>query len=191
MTRDLIRDLTAAFVDHPETIRAEAQEGEDATAYFMLKGHDDDESKLVGTGGSHVDALAFLIAAIGVANEWTYTFRLLTKGLPRETPKREQRNAISYDPEPARLLLVRILHALDFTGYEVAVSPGAGARDSLTFAFTIRPGNSDDNAVLRVPHEIELRDRTLRMALIDAIGTLFRAVARRGGVRFHVVVDAP
>jgi predicted RNA-binding protein YlqC (UPF0109 family) len=188
-TLTLIRDLAAGFVEYPEALRVEAQEAEGTTAYFMLKGHDEDESKLVGKQGCHVDALAFLISAIGIVNGWVYTFRLITAKRMMGQPENGPRDAIAYDPEPARILLARILEALSLVGATVTVGPGAGARDCLSFTFAIRVKDEYQFSILTMRHEIIRSERPLSMALIEAIGTLFRAIARKDGARFRITAE--
>ena len=190
-TLTLIRDLAAGFVDHPEALRVEAQEAEPDSAYFMLKGHAEDVAKLVGKDGTHVDALTFLVSALGIVNGQVYTFRLLTEKRAGTTSDAEPRHAMAYDPAHVQMLLVRIMATLNLEGYAVTVGPGTGPRDCLTFTFDIRVKDSFDYSILTLAHEITRADRTLKMALISALGTLFRAIARRNGVRFHLNVGAP
>ena len=98
---------------------------------------------------------------------------------------------MAYDPTPALLLLGRIIDALGLPTARITVGAGAGERDSLTFAFTITVAGPYGYSLLTVPHEIPRPDRDISMAIIGAIGTLFRAMARKSGVRFILNVGAP
>ena len=158
--------------------RAAVQAYDRAKAYAP----NDDEGKMIGNAGSHVDALESLIYAFGNAAGEIWTFRLLTKNAPKPAP-REHNDAIEHDPEPQRALLSRVMEALLIAPAKIAVTPGTGPRRSLTFVFTIHVQKPADYRMLTVPED-EFSD-----PLIASIGTLFRAAARKMGVRYQVNVS--
>lgn len=167
-TRDLIIELVGRYVDRPADLRCEFQTTEKGDVYWMMKGHETDEGKLVGIDGCHVNALESLIVRIGTEQRKTYTFRLLTIGEPRRRPQQAPRDVIEYDPRPARDLLCRLLYALAVQRFSVEVGPGSDPRRSLTFVFRVKTASYIDGDML------------------DALGTLFRAIAKKDGVRFQI-----
>lgn len=189
---EILRDIAAAIVERPGEIRAAAQPAEDGACYFALKGHREDESKLVGTGGSHVDALAFLVAAAGAAAGRAFTFRLITEGNPERRPPNPPRDVIDHDPNPARELLRRMLDRLDLRAFEVEVGPGNGPRNSLTFLFSIRVKEEDYRRLTAPPFPPGFEDgRFDEQTVVGALGTLFRAIAKKAGVRYSLTVREP
>lgn len=176
--RDLIRDLATAYIDNPEALRIEYQRAETADVYWMMSGHPEDEGKLVGAGGCHVDALERIIAQIGRSAGVTYTFRLLTRA-PSQERVAAPRDVMEYDPGRARELLARLLEA---TGVHatVSVGPGRGPRGSLSFTFAIHADDAADYA------RLVCIDGARGSTLVAAFGTLFRAIGKKDGVRFLV-----
>lgn len=185
-TEQLLRDLAASLVEHPEALRVAHQIAEDGSIYWAMKGHDDDEPKLVGQRGSHVDAITLLVSQIGKANGKPYTFRLITINAPIDRPKAPPRDVIDYDPAPAKNLLVRILESLEIGAFAVSVGPGPGARNSLTFVFTIGVNDISDFMTLTYRPDPKA-DETIE----GALGTLYRAIAKKDGVRFFIKVEEP
>lgn len=195
---DLLRDLAGALVDKPEAIRVATQAALDGTSYWAVKGDPEDESKLVGRDGSHVNALRLVVQEIGRANGKVYTFRLITDNDARARPPGNPRDVLEYDPRPARDLLCRILAELELAEFAVEVGPGAGPRNSLRFDFAVRVKEAADYSELLKPRRLVLREGSARaeevaveMPIVDALGTLFRAIAKRAGVRFQINVVKP
>lgn len=182
-TQAILRDLVAAFTFHPEAIEIDSQVAA-GSVYWMLRGHPDDEPVLIGKQGGHVRALTFLIQEIGKARGETHTFRLMTEHKPRARPPMEQRSAMRFDPEPARELLVRVLQELAIGDFLVEVGPGVGERRALMFEFTITVRDQRDANVLLAHHV----DEDNANSLVETLGTLFRAIAKKNGVRFEVKV---
>lgn len=222
-TSELLRALVSAFVDRPENVRIDEQESPGA-CYFILRVDPRDEPKVIGTEGSHVRALGFLLAQIGLAAGKVYTFRLITDSVPSTRCNREPRDVASYDVEPAKALLSRTLEGLNVGAFAVQAGPGPGPRSSLTFIITALLREEEDmralTAHLPVRNETEraeirrkiaaldreleagdARDFTIEkraklrlqleqtMTTIEALGTLFRAMAKRDGVRFYVQLE--
>jgi predicted RNA-binding protein YlqC (UPF0109 family) len=176
-TEELLRDLVSRFVDHPDALEIAHQVAEGST-YFVLKPHLEDEGRLIGSSGSHVRALSFFVASLGRAHRTKYTFRLLTAGEP-QTRRREELDVLKHDPEPSFLLLERILDAFRVEDYDVGVSPGSGERDSLTFVFAVKVSVAWYD-FFTVP------GRDNPMTIAAALGTLFRAIAKKAGVRYQI-----
>ena len=175
---ELVRELAGLYVGHPDKLQIRFQEAKDGSVYFAMRGTPEDDSRLIGTKGCHVDALKFLIGEIGAAQGRAFTFRLLS------TPgSRGQwyppRDVLDYDPIPARDLLRRILSALGVAEFSVEVNPGSGPRESLFFEFEVKIPDGKIAADLTIGEEDEI-------SVIGAIGTLFRAIAKTNGVRFQV-----
>lgn len=182
LTKELLRDLVHAFTMHPEALQLEAQHTTGA-ALWIMKGHKDDERFLVGSGGSHVRALSFLVRCIGLARREQYTFKLITIQAPRKRPPMDPNDAITHDPEPTRALLERILQELSIGSFSVDVGPGVGPRAALTYVFTIRVKDGADYNALTVAPFPESTE-----TIVGALGTLFRAIAKKNGVRFDIAV---
>lgn len=181
-TKEILRDLCSAFLDHPDALEIEAQEAP-GSCFWQIRGHREDESKLVGRDGSHVRALAFLVGRFGAARSEAHTFKLLTERRPEPRPPLKPKKAIRYDTKPVEGLLVRILSELDLGDFFVTVGPGTGARDVLTFVFSIVVKDPLDVRILTVRPDPN-SDETI----VGAIGTLFRAIAKKNGVRFDLAV---
>lgn len=195
---NLIHDLAAAFVDKPEALLTSSQVALDGAIYFSLKGHPIDEGRLVGTKGCHVDALTFLLVLVGQAQDERFTFRLITRQEPRQNKPLDDRHVVSYDPERIRQLLARILDELGFDNCAVSVGPWAGAQHSLSFSFTIKPESSADYELLMkeikaviFPATEVYAEKSMTLRIVEVLGTIFRAIAKKDGVRFSIVVEDP
>lgn len=177
---DLVRAFAGLYVRKPTSVEVKYQVANDGAVYFAMKGHREDDSRLVGKDGSHADSLEHLIARVGQRVGKIYTFRLVTDPERYESAS-PRKDVLEYDPDPACAVLWCWVNAL--TGgaeLQVKVGPGSGPRDMLSFDF-----------------EIKIEDRTVAEAMtkpsgpnaiseIAALGTLMRAVARKAGVRFQV-----
>lgn len=189
-TKTVLRDLVARFTEHPEALEITAQvappdeQTHNWSCFWMMKGHPEDESKLVGKDGAHVRALEFLVSRFGVARLEVHTFRLITKRKPEPRPQAVPNTAMSYDPQPTADLLSRILAELDLGEFLVRVGPGSGARNKLTFLFEILVRDGLDQRILTVR-----ADPNADETIVGAIGTLFRAIAQKDGVRFDIKVS--
>lgn len=178
----LIREIASLYVMEPDRLVVETQESSDGRAvYFQLKGSPDDDSRLVGREGCHVNALRFLIDRVGKAQDRAFTFRLHTRrdGIsPWHAPK----DVLAYDPGPIRDLISRWVSTLGFDDFVVSVGPGPGARTSLSFDFNISIPDEDQ------VHEMIQISSPETLSIFGALGTLLRAAARQNGCRFQVNV---
>lgn len=176
----LLRALISRFVDHPEALEIARHEGP-GSCYWTVKGHPEDEGKLIGTGGSHVKALDFLVRILGRAQGQRFTFRLISEGEPSRRASRDSQ-AESYEHGPTMVLLAKLLDAFGF-GYSLEAFPSPGQPDTLTFVFMVTPRSVAVYRILTVPPEGQDG-----LTLIESIGCLFRAIARKDGICFHVEV---
>lgn len=181
-TTTLIRDIAAAFVDHPEQIDCRSQASEDAV-YFAMRGALADEGKLVGAQGAHVDAMTLLVSEFGKSEGHTFGFLLMTTGTRTDRPKAPERQASGHSPAPAQSLMVRILERIHIGGFDVSVA------FSETYVFTIKVNALQDYIKLTVSQPFKRPSGTQQeMSIVGALGTLFRAIARKEGVRYAISV---
>jgi len=180
----LIRDLVSAFVERPTELRLKVQPSDDGnTCYWAIKADPVDDPLLIGAEGSHVRALTFLIAQFGLAHGMTFTFRLLTEDGKRLRPRGAPRDVIEYDAEPALEILQRLMTGLGIRDVKVRLGAGVGPRKSLSYIFTISACSEENYRALTHSQNAE------GMTVVGAIGTLFRAVAKKSGVRFNIEVE--
>jgi len=190
--QNLLRDLVSAFVEIPGEIVIAHQTSIDGDCYFAMKGALEDEPILIGTRGSHVNALKLLVEKMGKAEERTFNFRLITEGEPQGRREREKLDVVSHDPSDDSKLLCRVLAAVGLDsndGFSVSVGSGYGPRKSLTFVFEIKVQTDEQYLALTVPSEPYVNRLTMEEAtVIGSVGTLFRAIAMKSGVRYNLVV---
>lgn len=172
----LLRDLAGSFIAHPESLRIGRQTSQDGlSVYFGMSCHPQDEAKLVGRSGCHVDSLDYLVAELGRVRGQTWTFRLITPKSANGSKFEPAKETLSYDPEPAAALLRRLMANLNVP-CTVSVGPGEGPRDRLSFVLTITVADEWLYSALMTP------------PLIEVIGTLWRAIGKFNGVRFQINV---
>lgn len=181
----LLRDLLTLVVDEPAALEIARQPGP-GSCYWMLRCAPDDESKITGVKASHVKAIAALLSGWGAAEGERHTFRFLHRQEPRPRPRDPAKDVMHYDTEPARLLLIRCLEKLDLAGFGVACGPGGGARHMLTFEFSIHLMTESDNGRL-----IQQGPPDGFTTLLAALGTIFRAIGRKAGVKIEIVITRP
>jgi len=176
--QDLIRSLARCYVGKPDLIEVIHQAATDGSVYFALRGAPDDDSRLVGRSGCHVNALTYLVDQVGRAQDKVFTFRLITKP-DGHTPWFPPSAALKYDPTAARELLVRWLSALGLSEFDLSVTPGEGPRRSLFFNFDVACANRAEAEALFATPEGET-------SIVGALGTLWRAISKQAGVRFQI-----
>jgi predicted RNA-binding protein YlqC (UPF0109 family) len=183
-TKQLLRDLVAAFTIHPEAIQIDATPG----GQWVMKGaRHEDEPVLVGKHGSHVRALSFLVRAIGEARGESYSLKLITTHEPRDRVTKKK-IAETHDPAPAAELLGRILAELSIGDYMVETEQGQTVDMLLAFNLTIRVRQFADYNALTVAPGSTSPVVVTSETLVGALGTLFRAIAKKIGVRYDLVV---
>lgn len=179
-TRTLIRELAAAYTQHPEALEIGEQVGT-TSCLWMLRGHRDDEPLLVGINGCHVRALARIVAALGVPLGQVFRFKLLTEHEPQLRPRFKPKTEIGYDPEPARLLMEKLLEATEIGPFGISVGAGEDPRDVPTFVFVVTAPTSRDRGLLQISQTGAPED-----SIVGALSTLFRAIGRKHGVKFEI-----
>jgi predicted RNA-binding protein YlqC (UPF0109 family) len=177
----LLVAVAARFLKHESCVEVKYQAGP-GVCYWAMRVHAEDEPKAIGTEGCHARAFAALVEAWGKRSGEVHTFRLLT-GPRTKQPRDKFVDAFEYDPAPEVELLHRVLSHIGLNGFSVKVGPPDHPVDTLTFRFEIQLLTPGDVRVLMRPGDEE--------PLIGAIGTLFRAMARKIGVAFEFVVTEP
>ena len=188
-TKALLLELIGAFISFPESLRIVAQESETGDVYWIVKGEPEDDPKLIGRGGEHVQALTLIVREIGLALGKIYTLRLLTESAPRDREPQPFKDTLEYNPLPARTLLERVIESLNVGKFAVAVGPGAGPRTSLSYVFAVRFEEVADSLALTRGLGMKFGEREVFTTLEYAIGVIFRAIAKQAGVRFHLVIE--
>lgn len=178
---DTIRDLVGAFVSHPQAIEL-GQHAAKNSCLWLLKGHADDEPKLIGRQGSHVGALRFLVGEFGRARGEEHTLRLVTERQPFKRDRANPRAALTFDPAAHVNLLTRILGELPIDMYGVQADPAPG--DLIAFTLRIRVVTETDRKTLTATH-----DAAGGMTIVGALGTLFRAIGCEHGIRYELKVE--
>lgn len=180
-TESILRALVGAYVTHPEDLQIATHAKVDGSQLWTLKGHLEDEGMLVGSRGSHVDALDFLVRQFGEAEGKRWSFLLVTRpkvGGPR--PHEQHRDDFKHDPRPSQDLLTQIVAEVVAGAFDVAVTRSMDPE--LTFSFAIRVRDPEDFARLVKPA------RAGGPSIITALGTLFRAIAKKKQVRYQLDV---
>lgn len=182
-TKQLLHDIVASFVEHPESIEIAGDETR-TSCYWMMRVHKEDEGKAVGFTGHHVKAVSLLMEQFGRAIRMAYKFKLITvhKGAPRD---KEWRQAETYDADPATVLLYRILEAMEIGAFSVNVTPQADRLPLLSYTYDIKVLLNDDYTKLVAPQNED------GLTVIAAIGALFRARAKKDGVFMQINVIKP
>lgn len=176
---ELIRALARSYVGKPDLVEVKFQEATDGgAAYFILRGAPDDDSRLVGRSGCHVNALTYLVDQVGRAQGKVFTFRLITKP-DGHTPWYPPQAALEYEPTAAKELLARWLSALGLSEFDLAVTAGDGPRRSLFFNFDVSVENRSEAEALFAATEGEA-------SIVGSLGTLWRAISKQAGVRFQI-----
>lgn len=179
---ETLRDLVGAFVGHPQAIEL-GQHAANNSCLWLLKGHGDDEPKLIGQQGSHVKALRFLVGEFGRARGEEHTLRLVTERAPLKRARSNPRAALTFNPAAHVNLLTRIVGELSFDAYGVQADPAPG--DLIAFTLRIRVVTETDYKTLTAMHETPGGT----MNIVGALGTLFRAVGCEHGIRYEVKVE--
>ena len=187
---DLILRIAGAFVTYPDDLRLEHQSGEDGSVYWVMRGKPEDEGKLVGNHGAHVDALRMIVTEFGRAARVAYTFRLVTERQFVERQEKPRVDTAEFDPKPAENLLVEILCQCEIGDFNIQTKIGEGRKTTLAYDFHVVLANPTDYSALTIQRKFKHREGET-MSIEGAIGTLFRAIGKVNGVRFRVVIDEP
>lgn len=180
--KELLKELVGAYVNRPSEIALVANPSADGSVYWAMQGASDDEGILIGAAGTHVNALKFLVEELGAANEGVWTFRLITEGRPRQRTTNGHRDGLMHDPKPARDLLSRLIAEFVEDEFAVEIAPPNGPVNNLSFTFKVRVRDAADYRRLTIPKTAD------GYAIVSALGTLFRAIAKKAGARYQIDV---
>jgi predicted RNA-binding protein YlqC (UPF0109 family) len=181
-TKALLRDLAAAMTKRPDKINVECHSSVEGTVFWEMTCAPEDRGKLIGARGSHARAFAFLVAKMGAAEGERWEFKLETERgesvsePPVARPK-------WHDPKPAHELLDRALAELPLRQFAVE-APRPDESDPLFFHFDIRVPDKGDRYAL-IGQE---RHGDASQSVLNALGTLFRAMGRKLGVAYQINV---
>ncbi len=87
---ELIRQTVASFISHSHALQITCQESKNGDATWVMRSHPEDEPKIVGTNGSHIKALTFLVETLGLSQAKDYKFQFVTE---RHNPTRKTKAA--------------------------------------------------------------------------------------------------
>ena len=183
-TEALLKELVCAIVSKPEELRVVSQWTKERDGcFFGIKGAPADDGILLGKQRSHFDALDAVMDRIGYAQRKTFTLAIRTTPMLDEPPRREFVQSFEHDPKKSAELLRRILVAMGISDFRIEVGPDSIARHGLSFVFTIHTTDYFAGILLRFfeddPGE----------SLVTVMGTLWRAIAMRQGVRYQINVE--
>lgn len=174
----LIRDLVSAYIDHPAQLKIGSQESEDGAIEWAVECGERDQGKMIGYRGCHVRALALIIETMGNANRRTWILNLKDQGAPKRIDS-VSRKAARHDPMYHVQLLSRVIAAIGLDKIETEAMPdGISPFGELSFRFYARTSFAEDY-ILDGEND---RGETVRAA----IDTLYRAIAKRCGVRYQL-----
>lgn len=178
----LLRDLAAAMVSKPDRVRVERRDPIEGETLWWLSCAPEDLGKIIGRSRSHARAFEILLEAMGsaIGEAWLFKVERVEGPIRQEPPVRRPR---SHDPSEAHELLARILAQLPL-GSPI-IECDADSADDLFFHFDVRVGRMGETRLktLRDPQDSDT-------SLEAALGTLFRAIARKNGVRYQLNVLA-
>lgn len=179
---ELLRAIVLSFIDHPGAVRLTAKEMPGGV-YWELQVHPDDMPKACGKMGTHIRAMKFLMAQIGARQRMKYSLKLLEPEPGPVRPASPMKSVTSYDCRKAHELLVRALYQV--TGMQEAVEIEEEGTTSFCFAIVIR--DKAHYVRIGVPPD----DYDPSMTVIGALGTLWRAYAKKEGVTLRIRADIP
>ncbi len=76
---ELIRETVGSFVEYPHALEFTCVESANGNANFKMRCHPDDESKVVGVGGSHIKAMTFLVRTLGLSKGKHFRFEFIAQ----------------------------------------------------------------------------------------------------------------
>lgn len=175
-TESLTRRLLNRIIYHPENLEIEHTEFHGAV-YWNVTAHADDQPKIIGKGGTHIRALTFLIAEIGLSADSMYKLKLNEPEVGTRTES-TQASPKNYDATPAAQILQEVLESI-FGPESVTIRTTGKGFD---FEFEIVMRDTDEVPDLRIPYDNDPNE----MTIIGSLGTLWRAWAKKDGVNFTI-----
>lgn len=179
-TEDLIRRIITAITYHPECLEIKHTEFKGAV-YWTVKAHADDQPKIIGKGGTHVRALAFLVAEIGLRSDSMYKFKLTEPEHGQRSESTKPTTPQIYSPKKAADTILEVVEAIFGKDSATIKIPTQSPYDHV-YDFEIQMRDISDVPDLRTPYE----DDQYEMTIIGCLGTLWRAWAKRDGVDFTI-----
>lgn len=184
----IIEGLLLAMVDDKRAVTLEAN-CLPGRVNWMFRVDINDTGKVIGIGGSHIRAMNLLVGLMGkqAGAEW-HAVAMDPSGVERigrsvaAVPK-------AFNATPDWTLLCQLLVAL---GINADVAPTGNITAGYTFQ--VRGSGQQDQAALLDMHAVHYKRAGIPMKeevnVVGAIGTLFRAIARRQGVRYRLDAGA-
>lgn len=184
----VIERLVAALVDDQRAVELDANVLP-GRVNWSFRVDVNDAGKVIGRNGTHLRALQLVIERMGAAtNEEWRTASQDPVGLERaRRPYAEEPR--NHDAGDDWKLLCEVLVAL---GINATVTPTGSIADG--YNFQVRGDGVQDHEALLDAHEaIYSRNQKERdpLNVLGALGTLFRAIGRRQGVRYRIETPLP
>lgn len=176
-TADFLQNVLSRIVHHPEDVQVIPTVFRGAV-YWEIRANADDQPKLIGRGGTHIRALAFLVAEIGLASGEMYKLKLSEPEHGQRSPAVKPTTPTKYNPVHASKLLLDVTELI-FGKDSCSITTTATGNE---FEFAIIMRDAADVPDLRTPYEADPYELTV----IGALGTLWRAWAKKDGVEFTV-----
>jgi predicted RNA-binding protein YlqC (UPF0109 family) len=176
-TADFLRNILSRIVYHPEDIEILTTIFRGAV-YWNIRANADDQPKIIGKGGTHIRALTFLVAEMGLSADSMYKLKLSEPEHGQRSDSTKPPTPANYNAEPAAELLLAALETIFGKDTATIITTGTG----YAFDFEIRMRDTADVPDLRTPYE----DDQYEMTVIGALGTLWRGWAKKDGVEFTI-----
>lgn len=147
---------------------------------WILQPHARDFGAIIGARGSHLGALRLIAQKLGeeVSEHW----RIESPDDGGRGPQFFKRVPVpepdSHDSRPDERFLLELLE-----GMKIPALVQSGAATPSGFLFKIKPNTREAQAALLDPDPEDRSDN-----LLAALGTIFRAMGRRQGVRYEVAL---
>lgn len=173
---DLLRRLIEAYTDFPRdlTLTPRILKGR---VDWSIEANINDQGKIVGKQGSHINALKFIFALIGQRHGQQFVLNLRDGSGEREPEILRRPAPPTYSCSTHRQLLSDVLAAVFEDGLPVIARREGQIAGKPVFVLEIGVERRQDFEVL-------VNDSG--PALLDALATLFSAAASRDGVAYRV-----
>lgn len=202
-TEELIRDLLTRFVHHPEALTIERSRNADGGHHYKVRGHQEDNGIIIGRGGSHFKAMQLLVTLF--AEHDSYQVDSDSEYMPPRAWAEKQ--LADYDPEPVCELLGRILDRLPVGEYELAYAlPALPPGEKRMCVYSLKFDEADVGYGAKRSYDYMIGQReseyakrhgpvttldTRSTTVVGSIGTLFRAIGEKDGVKFLIKILRP
>lgn len=184
----IIERLLMALVDDKRSVELNAN-CLPGRINWLFRVNINDTGKVIGKGGSHLRALQLIVRQIGRAagEEWTAN-PLDPTGDKREGQAGSALTPKTHSNREDRELLCELLTALQI---QAEVLSAGTVKDG--FVFKIEAAGQQHLAALLESHKVDYKLNGEMMVeeanLQGALGSLFRAIARRQGVRYRLTTE--